>query len=83
LHRSIPTRTKPPVEDAKQIHGGLEGGLVFNYHRGSGRLKISAPGGIELTCNDSTVLIEPGEVDIKAVIKVTGSVPSHKWEERW
>ncbi|HEY9215911.1 MAG TPA: phage baseplate assembly protein V [Ancylobacter sp.] len=68
---------RPPVEDVKQMHAALEGGLVFNYDRGTGKLSIEAPGGIELTAGGSTVLIEPGEVEIKAPTKVTGTALSH------
>ncbi|CAA0086870.1 Uncharacterised protein [Starkeya nomas] len=57
---------RPPIEDAKHMHAALEGGLVFDYDRGSGKLSISAPGGIILNTGSSTIELKPGEVVIAA-----------------
>lgn len=57
---------RPPVEDANHVHAALEGGLVLDYDRGSGKLTISAPGGIVLNTGSSTVELKPGEVVIAA-----------------
>lgn len=52
----------PPIEDGTHAHAALEGGLVLDYDRGSGKLTISAPGGILLNAGSSTVELKPGEV---------------------
>jgi len=53
---------RPPIEDANHMHAALEGGLVFDYDRGTGKLSISAPGGIVLNTGSSTIELKPGEV---------------------
>ncbi|MDR6952686.1 phage baseplate assembly protein V [Ancylobacter sp. 3268] len=54
----------PPITDGRHMHAALEGGLVFDYDRGTGKLTLSAPGGIELKAGASTIEIKPGETII-------------------
>ncbi|MCJ8142975.1 phage baseplate assembly protein V [Ancylobacter sp. A5.8] len=63
---------RPPIEDAKHMHAALEGGLVFDYDRATGKLTLSAPGGIELVAGDCLIKLKPGEeIEVRSP-KLTG-----------